>query len=107
MTGMTPSDIDVAEVHDFAPGVEVMISEDRACSGRFEAANKSTKAKVTSVGGALHARPSGGQLAKSHLPRAIGLAQRLELCQQRGAHPANRGRSIAVATIVIVAGSGI
>jgi acetyl-CoA acetyltransferase len=62
MAGLTPSDVDVAEVHDFFTGIEHLGFADR-----FEG-YKLLEAGVTSVGGALPVNPSGGLKAKGHPP---------------------------------------
>ena len=52
MAGMTPSDVDVAEVHDFFTGIELISYEDLGFAERF-GAYKLVEAEVTSVGGSL------------------------------------------------------
>ncbi|MGV0698210.1 thiolase C-terminal domain-containing protein [Mycolicibacter sinensis] len=117
MAGLTPSDIDVAEVHDYFTGVEMISYEDLGFAERFEA-HKLLEAEVTSVGGALPVNPSGGLKSKGHPPGATGVAQCVELFEQlRGtavnqvdgariglAH--NIGGPTAVAAVTIVEGGG-
>lgn len=117
MAGLTPSDIDVAEVHDYFTGVEMINYEDLGFAERFEA-HKLLEAEVTSVGGALPVNPSGGLKSKGHPPGATGVAQCVELFEQlRGtavnqvdgariglAH--NIGGPTAVAAVTIVEGGG-
>ncbi|MDQ2627341.1 MAG: thiolase family protein [Actinomycetota bacterium] len=117
MAGLTPSDIDVAEVHDYFTGVEMISYEDLGFAERFEA-HKLLEAEVTSVGGALPVNPSGGLMSKGHPPGATGVAQCVELFEQlRGtavnqvdgariglAH--NIGGPTAVAAVTIVEGGG-
>jgi acetyl-CoA C-acetyltransferase len=81
MAGMTPADIDVAEVHDFFTGVELMSYEDLGFAERF-GAHKLIEAGVTAVGGALPVNPSGGLKTKGHPPGATGIAQCVELFEQ-------------------------
>ncbi len=81
MAGLTPADIDVAEVHDFFTGIELMSYEDLGFADRFEA-HKLIDAEVTSIGGALPVNPSGGLKAKGHPPGASGVAQCVELFEQ-------------------------
>ncbi|GFG72446.1 thiolase C-terminal domain-containing protein [Mycolicibacter senuensis] len=117
MAGLTPSDIDVAEVHDYFTGVEMISYEDLGFAERFEA-HKLLEVEVTSVGGALPVNPSGGLKSKGHPPGATGVAQCVELFEQlRGtavnqvdgariglAH--NIGGPTAVAAVTIVEGGG-
>lgn len=117
MAGLTPSDIDVAEVHDYFTGVEMISYEDLGFAERFEA-HKLLEAEVTTVGGALPVNPSGGLKSKGHPPGATGVAQCVELFEQlRGtavnqvdgariglAH--NIGGPTAVAAVTIVEGGG-
>ncbi|GAA5052029.1 thiolase domain-containing protein [Nocardia callitridis] len=81
MAGLTPADIDVAEVHDFFTGVELMSYEDLGFTDRFEA-HKLIEAGVTDIGGALPVNPSGGLKSKGHPPGATGVAQCVELFEQ-------------------------
>ncbi len=94
MAGLTPADIDVAEVHDFFTGIELISYEDLGFADRFEA-YKLVETEVTSVGGALPVNTSGGGLkAKGHPPGATGVAQCVELfAQLRGGGRQSSGRS--------------
>jgi acetyl-CoA C-acetyltransferase len=117
MAGLTPSDVDVAEVHDFFTGIEMMSYEDLGFADRF-GAYKLIDAEVTSVGGSLPVNPSGGLKSKGHPPGATGVAQCVELfAQLRGqavnqvdgarialAH--NLGGPTAVSAVTILEGPG-
>ena len=81
MAGMTPRDIDVAEVHDCFTGVELISYEDLGFASRFEA-YKLIEAGETYVGGSIPVNPSGGLKAKGHPPGATGVAQCYELFNQ-------------------------
>jgi acetyl-CoA C-acetyltransferase len=81
MAGLTPSDVDVAEVHDFFTGIELMSYEDLGFAERF-GAYKLVEAEVTSIGGSLPVNPSGGLKSKGHPPGATGVAQCVELFHQ-------------------------
>ena len=98
MAGMTPSDIDVAEVHDFFTGVELISYEDLGFAERFGATN-SSKRRSPRVGGSLPVNPSGGLKAKGHPPGATGVAQCVELFQQLRGEAVNQvdGARIALA----------
>ena len=56
MAGFTPSDIDVAEVHDFFTGIELISYEDLGFAERFEA-YKLVEAEVTTVAGRAAGEP--------------------------------------------------
>jgi acetyl-CoA C-acetyltransferase len=98
MAGLKPADIDVAEVHDFFTGVEMISYEDLGFADRFEA-YKLIDAEVTSVGGALPVNPSGGLKCKGHPPGATGVAQCVELFEQLRGEAVNQvdGARIALA----------
>ncbi|MGE0878256.1 MAG: thiolase family protein [Acidimicrobiia bacterium] len=81
MAGMTPRDIDVAEVHDCFTGVELISYEDLGFAERFEG-YKLVEAHDTTVGGRIPVNPSGGLKAKGHPPGATGVAQCVELFEQ-------------------------
>lgn len=98
MAGLTPADIDVAEVHDCFTGVELISYEDLGFADRF-GAYKLVEAGATSVGGALPVNPSGGLKAKGHPPGATGVAQCVELFEQLRGRAANQvdGARVALA----------
>ncbi|HVW45065.1 MAG TPA: acetyl-CoA acetyltransferase [Amycolatopsis sp.] len=98
MAGLTPADVDVAEVHDCFTGVELISYEDLGFAERF-GAHKLVEAEATSVGGSLPVNPSGGLKAKGHPPGATGVAQCVELFEQVRGEAANQvdGARIALA----------
>ncbi|MGW5375671.1 thiolase C-terminal domain-containing protein [Nocardia sp. NPDC003999] len=81
MAGLGPADVDVAEVHDFFTGIELISYEDLGFAERFEA-HKLVEAGGTAVGGVLPVNPSGGLKTKGHPPGATGVAQCVELFEQ-------------------------
>jgi acetyl-CoA C-acetyltransferase len=81
MAGITPADIDVAEVHDCFTGVELITYEDLGFCEKF-GAHKLIEAGETYVGGRLPVNPSGGLKAKGHPPGATGVAQCFEIFEQ-------------------------
>lgn len=115
MAGLSPADVDVAEVHDFFTGVELISYEDLGFAERFEA-HKLIEAGVADIGGALPVNPSGGLKAKGHPPGATGIAQCVELVEQLRGTAANQvdgariglahtiGGPTAVAAVTILAG---
>lgn len=89
MAGITPEDIDVAEVHDCFTGVELISYEDLGFCERF-GASKLIENGVTEVGGSKPVNPSGGLKAKGHPPGATGVAQCFEIFEQLRGHAANQ-----------------
>jgi acetyl-CoA C-acetyltransferase len=116
MAGLTPSDVDVAEVHDCFTGVELISYEDLGFAERF-GAYKLAEAGVTSVGGALPVNPSGGLKATGHPRGAPGVAQCVELFEQLRGEAANQvdgariglahnvGGPTAVSAVTVVEGT--
>lgn len=114
--GLEPADIDVAEVHDFFTGIELISYEDLGFADRFEA-HKLVEADATTMGGQVPVNPSGGLKAKGHPPGASGVAQCVELFAQlrgeahnqvdgaRFALAHNLGGPTAVSAVTILEGS--
>jgi acetyl-CoA C-acetyltransferase len=98
MAGLTPSDVDVAEVHDFFTGIELISYEDLGFADRF-GAHKLVETDATSIGGSLPVNPSGGLKSKGHPPGATGVAQCVELFGQLRGEAVNQvdGARIALA----------
>ncbi|GAB2658839.1 thiolase C-terminal domain-containing protein [Nocardia goodfellowii] len=89
MAGLTPSDVDVAEVHDFFTGVELISCEDLGFADRFEA-YKLVESGATGPGGTLPVNTSGGLKSKGHPPGATGVAQCVELFEQLRGNAVNQ-----------------
>jgi acetyl-CoA C-acetyltransferase len=89
MAGMSPADVDVAEVHDFFTGIELISYEDLGFANRFEG-YKLVETDATSIGGSLPVNPSGGLKCKGHPPGATGVAQCVELFAQLRGHAVNQ-----------------
>jgi acetyl-CoA C-acetyltransferase len=98
MAGVTPKDIDVAEVHDCFTGVELISYEDLGFASRFEA-YKLVESGENYVGGSIPINPSGGLKAKGHPPGATGVAQCYELFNQLRGESENQvdGARVALA----------
>lgn len=98
MAGLTPSDVDVAEVHDCFSGVELISYEDLGFAERF-GAKRLVENGETSVGGRIPVNPSGGLKAKGHPPGATGVAQCVELFHQLRGEAENQvdGARVALA----------
>jgi acetyl-CoA C-acetyltransferase len=81
MAGLTPQDIDVAELHDAFTILEIAESEH---AGFFEKGQgaKALDAGETEIGGQLPINPSGGLKARGHPLGATGVAQVAELVWQ-------------------------
>ena len=79
--GMTPAGMDVAEVHDFFTGIELISYEDLGFTERF-GGYKLLEAEETTIGGGLPANTGGGLTAKTHPPGATGVAQCVELFER-------------------------
>ncbi|TFV59745.1 thiolase family protein [Mycobacterium sp. PS03-16] len=117
MAGLTPADVDVAEVHDYFTGIELISYEDLGFAERF-GAYKLVEAEVTSIGGALPVNPSGGLKGKGHPPGATGVAQCVELFGQLRGEAVNQvdgariglahniGGPTAVSAVTILEGTG-
>ena len=81
MAGITPQDIDVAELHDAFTILEIAESEEVGFFKKGEG-HKALAEGVTSLGGKLPINPSGGLKAKGHPVGATGVAQLVELTWQ-------------------------
>ena len=79
--GMTPKDIDVAELHDAFEILEIVESED---IGFFEKgkAHLAVEKGATALDGEIPINPSGGLKARGHAVGATGMAQVVELVWQ-------------------------
>jgi acetyl-CoA C-acetyltransferase len=116
MVGMTPADVDVAEVHDFFTCIELISYEDLGFAERF-GGHKLVEAEVTTIGGGLAVNPSGGLKATRHPPGATGVAQCVELFAQLRGEAVNQvdgariglahniGGPTAVSAVTILEGS--
>lgn len=81
MAGLTPRDVDVAELHDAFTVLEIAESEEVGFFPRGEGA-KALEEGRTQIGGDLPISPSGGLKARGHPPGATGIAQVVELVWQ-------------------------
>ena len=81
MAGLTPQDIDVAELHDAFTILEIAESEEVGFFKKGEG-HKALAEGVTSLNGKLPINPSGGLKAKGHPVGATGVAQLVELTWQ-------------------------
>ena len=97
--GISPADIDVAEVHDASAFAEIRHIENLGLCELGEGAHMSERGD-TSIGGRIPVNPSGGLVSKGHPIAATGAAQLIELVTQlRGEAGARQvhGARLAVA----------
>jgi len=78
---ITPSDIDVAEIHDAFTSVELLSYESLGFAEEGKGADLIRSGKI-SKGGEMPINPSGGLKAKGHPISATGLAQAYEIVNQ-------------------------
>jgi len=81
MAKKTPTDIDVAELHDAFEILEAVQSEDIGFFKKGEGA-KAAHEGLTEIGGKIPINPSGGLKARGHPLGATGVAQVVELIWQ-------------------------
>lgn len=81
MAGITPKEVDLAEVHDCFTIGELIAMEDLGFCGRGEAARYVRKGE-TSLSGSIPINPDGGLLADGHPIGATGIAQICEIVKQ-------------------------
>jgi len=79
--GISPSDIDIAELHDAFTPVELISYEDLGFCKKGEGKDMIRKG-VTNIDGKLPVNTSGGLKAKGHPITATGIAQVYELVKQ-------------------------
>jgi acetyl-CoA acetyltransferase len=81
MAGISPSEVQVVEVHDATAPAELLIYEELGLCGAGEG-GKLISDGVTQIGGRIPVNPSGGLLAKGHPVGATGVAQISEIFWQ-------------------------
>jgi acetyl-CoA acetyltransferase len=81
MSGLTPRDIDVLEVHDASAPAELLLYEELGLCAPGEG-GRLIDDRVTEIGGRLPVNTSGGLLAKGHPVGATGIAQIYEIWLQ-------------------------
>ncbi|MFC1800561.1 thiolase domain-containing protein [Nanoarchaeota archaeon] len=79
--GITPSDVNVVEVHDAFTILELMAYEDLGFCKKGDA-KKLIRSGKTDLNGRLPVNPSGGLKAKGHPISATGMAQVYEIVKQ-------------------------
>jgi len=81
MAGVSPKDLDVAEVHDCFTIAEILAYEDLGFCD-IGKGGKLVEEGVTELGGKLPVNPSGGLKSKGHPVGATGTAQAYEIYLQ-------------------------
>jgi acetyl-CoA C-acetyltransferase len=81
MAGLTPNDIDVAEVHDCFTIAEIIAIEDLGFCKKGQG-GPFTSEQMTAIGGKIPVNTSGGLKSKGHPVGATGAAQVAELVLQ-------------------------
>ncbi len=81
MAGVTPRDIDVADVHDCFTIAEVVATEDLGFFPKGEG-GKAAEEGLTALNGPLPINPDGGLKAKGHPVGATGVAMAYEMFKQ-------------------------
>lgn len=81
MAGLTPSDIQVAEIHDCFTITEILDYEDLGFAKKGEG-HKLLEEGIVELSGSLPINPSGGLIAKGHPIGATGVAQIAEIYEQ-------------------------
>ncbi|TQF68629.1 lipid-transfer protein [Rhodococcus spelaei] len=102
--GISPEDVDVAEVYDLATSVELDWMEDLALCKRGEAEHL-LRAGDTTIGGRIPVNPSGGLACFGEAVPAQALAQVCELTWQLRGQA--EGRQVEGARIGITANQGL
>lgn len=101
--GISPRDVDVAEVHDATSFAEIQQIENLGLCAPGEGGPFS-ESGATSIGGQVPVNPSGGLVSKGHPVGATGIAQVFELVTQlRGEADA---RQVADARVAVAENGG-
>lgn len=105
--GVTPSDIDVAEVHDCFSIAEVLAVEDLGFSKRGKGALDIQEGKMTLGSKSVITNPSGGLKACGHPVGATGIKQIVEIVEQlRGTAGTRQVKNAKIGLTHNVGGSG-
>ncbi|QLG50992.1 thiolase domain-containing protein [Natrinema halophilum] len=102
---VTPSDVDVVELHDCFSSAEVGDSEDLGFFPKGDGADAVVAGK-TDVNGEVAINPSGGLLSKGHPVGATGLGQIYETCLQLDGEHENQVEDARIGLTHNLGGSG-
>lgn len=105
MAGISPGDVDVAELHDCFTPAEIVDSEDL---GFFEKGKGGYAVEdgITQAGGKIPINPSGGLLAKGHPVGATGIGQVYEVVRQLWGEHENQVKGAEIGLTHNAGGSG-
>ncbi|MBI2621348.1 MAG: thiolase domain-containing protein [Candidatus Levybacteria bacterium] len=105
--GISPSDVDVSEIHDCFSIAEAIAVEDLGFSKRGEGAKDIATGKMTLGKGKVITNPSGGLKACGHPVGATGIKQIVEITQQlRGEAGGRQVKRAKIGLTHNVGGSG-
>jgi len=103
---LTPSEIDLAEVHDCFTIAEICAIEDLGFAEKGQG-GKAVENKITTLDGSLPVNTSGGLKSKGHPVGATGVAQIVEIAQQlRGEAGKRQVKDAKIGMAHNVGGSG-
>jgi acetyl-CoA C-acetyltransferase len=106
-TGLKPTDIDVAEIHDCFSISEAIAVEDLGFSKKGEGAKDIAQEKMTLFKGKIICNPSGGLKACGHPVGATGIKQIVEITEQlRGTAGKRQVKGAKIGLTHNVGGSG-
>jgi acetyl-CoA C-acetyltransferase len=104
--GISPADVDVAEVHDCFTIAEIIATEDLGFFPKGKG-GVAVDEGWTAVDGKVAVNPSGGLIAKGHPVGATGVAQIYELVRQLRDEAANQVRGAEIALAHNLGGAGV
>jgi len=106
MAGVTPNQINVAEIHDAFTSVELISYEDLGFANPGKGGELIRSGKIN-LGGQMPVNPSGGLKAKGHPISATGLAQIYEIVNQlRGRCGARQVKGAKIGLTHNIGGAG-
>lgn len=105
MAGISPRDIDVAEVHDCFSIAEIAGIEDLGLVEKGKG-GPAMEEGATALGGPIPVNPSGGLLAKGHPVGATGLAQIYEIVHQLRGEAINQVKGAEIGLAHNLGGTG-
>lgn len=105
MAGITPQDVDVAEVHDCFTIAEIVAIEDLGFVAKGEG-GPAVESGLTSMTGTIPVNPSGGLLSKGHPVGATGMAQCFEIVRQLRGQAENQVPDARIGLLQNLGGTG-
>ncbi len=105
MAGVSPRDIDVAEVHDCFSIAEIAATEDLGFVEKGKG-GRAVEEGLTAMDGPIPINPSGGLLSKGHPVGATGLAQIYGIVQQLRGEAINQVKGAQIGLAHNLGGTG-